>query len=71
MAEAIYKKPALGKKVSNMEKSLKEVKKILNENKWQRANPSIAVQCNWGIVLLVYNGAVALRSKHTRYNICK
>ncbi len=33
MAEAIYKKPALGKKVSNLEKSLKEVKKLLNENK--------------------------------------
>lgn len=33
MAEIIYKKPALGRKVNNLRKSLKEVTKILNENK--------------------------------------
>lgn len=32
-AEAIYRKPSLGKKVATLEKSMKEVTKILNDKK--------------------------------------
>jgi hypothetical protein len=33
LAEMIYKNPSLGKKVSTLEKSMKEVSKILNDKK--------------------------------------